>query len=159
MYQEGDLIADFTLPGLNAAGQITRISLKDMLAQQPYLILYVYPKDDTPGCTAEACDFRDQQALWSPKATLVGLSPDPPSSHVKFYEGQRLNFPLWSDETLMVITKLGAFGEKKLYGKVMQGVIRSTFILQANGRLLKAFRNVKALGHAARVMKELAQLP
>ncbi len=158
MYQEGDLIANFIRPGVNAQGAITDISFKDLLQTAPLLILYVYPKDDTPGCTGEACDFRDAQPQWAPQAALAGLSPDPPASHQAFYANQKLNFPLLSYESLTLIKQLGAYGEKKLYGRVMQGVIRSTFLINAEGRMIKAFRGVKAKGHAARMMQELAAM-
>lgn len=158
MVQEGDLLPDFTLPGVDAQGKTGSFTLYGLLRQRPYLVLYIYPKDHTPGCTGQACDFRDAQPQWTQQAAVVGLSPDPVSSHERFAREQGLNFPLLSDERHEVIAPWGAYGEKKLYGKLVQGVIRSTFIIGADGRLVKALRNVKAKGHVGRVMQELEKL-
>ena len=158
MYQEGDSIQDFTLPGTNAAGEEVDLTLSSLLQGRDYTILYFYPRDNTPGCTTEACDFRDNLKLISPKANVVGCSPDKPATHQKFREKQSLNFPLISDMEKKLMAQFGAFGEKKNYGKIVQGVIRSTFILDGQGTLLKAMRNIKAKGHVERILKELEAL-
>ncbi len=151
MYQEGDLINEFNLPGIDAQGKEQNFTLRDLL-QKKYLILYFYPKDSTPGCTTQACDFRDNLNFLQEKAAVVGVSPDSLASHQRFKEKQALNFPLLSDPEKSLMQAFGAFGEKKNYGKVYQGVIRSTFIIDRQGKLIKALRNVKAKGHVERIL-------
>ena len=110
----------------------------------------------TPGCTKQACDFRDSLAeLNGAGIDVVGISPDKPEKLAKFTERDELTFPLLSDPDKKVLTEWGAYGEKKMYGKTVQGVIRSTFVVGADGRIEQAWRNVKATGHVARVLKEL----
>ena len=120
------------------------------------VIVYFYPKANTPGCTKEACDFRDSLAqLNDAGVAVVGISPDPPERLAKFRKDHGLTFPLLSDVDKAVMRSYGAFGEKKNYGKVVQGVIRSTFVVGADGMIEKALYNVRATGHVARVLREL----
>ena len=140
----------FSLP--NDAGETT--SLADHAGER--VIVYFYPKANTPGCTKEACDFRDSLAqLNGAGVTVVGISPDPPERLAKFRKDHGLTFPLLSDVDKAVMRSYGAFGEKKNYGKVVQGVIRSTFVVGADGMIEKALYNVRATGHVARVLREL----
>ncbi|HEX7004256.1 MAG TPA: peroxiredoxin [Trueperaceae bacterium] len=121
-----------------------------------WVVLYFYPKDETPGCTAEACDFRD--ALPGMDAVVLGVSPDPLESHRQFQENHSLPFPLITDEDHSLAEAYGAWGEKQIYGQTVVGVIRSTFIIDPQGRIAEAMRNVKATGHVERVRKRLAVL-
>ena len=121
-----------------------------------WLVLYFYPKDETPGCTAEACDFRD--ALPGMDAQVLGVSPDSLASHRQFQENHGLPFPLIADEDHSLAEAYGAWGEKQIYGQSVVGVIRSTFIIDPEGRIAEAMRNVKATGHVERVRKRLAAL-
>ena len=117
------------------------------------VILYFYPKDDTPGCTTQACDFRDNyENLNKSDAVVIGVSPDTSESHKKFKTKYSLPFELLADPDKKVATMYGAFGEKKLYGKVSMGIIRSTFVIAPDGRIEKIYRNVKATGHVERVV-------
>jgi len=120
------------------------------------LIMFFYPAAMTPGCTKESCDFRDSYGEFGEAGyEIVGVSPDPPARNAKFKEKEGLNFDLLSDEDKALATSLGAWGEKKLYGKTMEGLIRSTFVIGPDGTLEKAYRNVKATGHVARLKEEL----
>ena len=124
------------------------------------VVLYVYPAAMTPGCTKQACDFRDSlDSLAAAGITVLGLSPDKPEKLAKFREHDSLTFPLLSDPSKDVLTAYGAFGEKKLYGKTVVGVIRSTFVVKVDGRgkavVEHAFYNVKATGHVAKLRKDL----
>ena len=115
-----------------------------------------YPRANTPGCTTEACDFRDAfEQLNGSKVAVVGISPDKPAALAKFRDDHDLNFPLLSDPDKTVLHAYGAFGEKKNYGKVVQGVIRSTFVVEPDGTIGLAKYNVKATGHVARILKDL----
>ena len=119
-------------------------------------VMFFYPRAMTPGCTTESCDFRDSYSEFEDAGyAVVGVSPDPPSRNKKFKEKEGLNFDLLSDEDLTLARKLGAFGEKNLYGKVSEGLIRSTFVIDENGRVEREYRNVKATGHVARVKADL----
>lgn len=130
------------------------ISLSDHAGQR--VLVYFYPRANTPGCTKEACDFRDSLAeLNALNIAVVGISPDKPEALAKFRDDHDLNFPLLSDPDKSVMTAYGAFGEKKNYGKVVQGVIRSTFLVEPDGTIGQTHYNVKATGHVARVMKGL----
>ena len=130
-------------------------SLAD-LAGSKGLVLYVYPKDDTPGCTTEALDFKNAAAALAGHGfTVAGLSRDSAESHCKFIAKHGLNFTLLTDPSGDFLSAIGAWGEKKNYGKVFMGIIRSTFVIGHDGRLLKAYRNVKATGHVDRVVREL----
>ena len=130
-------------------------SLKDYAGQT--VVLYFYPKDDTPGCTKEACSFRDNfGAIEEAGAVVLGVSADDASSHQKFRAKYDLPFPLLVDEGAKVATKYGAWGEKVLYGKTVIGMTRSTFIIGPDGRLTKVWKRVQADGHADHVLKALA---
>lgn len=148
--EEGQKAPEFTLT--NDRGE--HVSLSDYAGKR--VIVYFYPRANTPGCTKEACDFRDSLAdLNNTGIDVVGISPDEPEKLASFREEQGLNFPLLSDENKEVMKAYGAFGEKKNYGKIVQGVIRSTFIIN-DGVIEKAMYNVRATGHVARVLRELS---
>lgn len=130
------------------------VSLGDFAGER--VIVYFYPRANTPGCTKEACDFRDNLGqLNGLDLKVVGISPDSPEKLAKFREDHELNFPLLSDPEKSTMRAWGAFGEKKNYGKVVQGVIRSTFIVGADGKIEQAFYNVRATGHVARILRDL----
>jgi len=120
------------------------------------VIVYFYPAAMTPGCTKQACDFRDNLAdLGSSGLDVVGISPDKPEKLAKFAQADGLTFPLLSDPDKKVLAQWGAFGEKKLYGKTVTGVIRSTFVVGADGRIEVAQYNVRATGHVAKLRRDL----
>jgi len=120
------------------------------------VVLYVYPAASTPGCTTEACDFRDNLAsLQAAGYSVVGLSPDPPDKLAAFRDEEGLTFPLLSDPDKNVLRAYGAYGEKTLYGRTTEGVLRSTFVIDPDGRVEKAMYNVKATGHVARLRRDL----
>ena len=130
------------------------VKLKDFAGRR--FILYAYPAASTPGCTKQACDFRDSLAeLNEAGLEVVGISPDKPEKLAKFREAQQLTFPLLSDPTRETLTALGAFGEKTMYGKTVTGVIRSTFVIDPKGKIEQAFYNVKATGHVAKLRRDL----
>jgi thioredoxin-dependent peroxiredoxin len=146
----GDPAPDFTLP--DADGK--PVSLKDFRGRR--VIVYFYPAAMTTGCTKEACDFRDSLAqLNGAGLTVIGISPDPVAKLARFRDEQELTFPLLSDVDKVVLDEYGAYGEKKLYGKTVVGVIRSTFVVGADGRVEIAQYNVKATGHVAKLRREL----
>ena len=146
----GDQAPDFTL--LDADGK--EVSLSSFRGQR--VIVYFYPAAMTPGCTTQACDFRDSLAsLNSAGITVLGISPDKPAKLARFREKEGLTFPLLSDPDHAALEAYGAWGEKKLYGKVTGGVIRSTFVVDADGRIEKALYAVKATGHVARLRAEI----
>ena len=148
---EGDTAPDFTLP--DDTGR--EVSLQDFAGQR--VLVYFYPRANTPGCTTQACDFRDSIAdLNDLDVTVVGISPDKPEKLAAFREEHGLNFVLLSDVDKQVMTAWGAFGEKKNYGKVVQGVIRSTFLVEPDGTIGLARYNVRASGHVARILREVA---
>ncbi|MGA7097492.1 MAG: thioredoxin-dependent thiol peroxidase [Acidimicrobiia bacterium] len=121
-----------------------------------HLVMFFYPRAMTPGCTQESCDFRDSYSEFADAGyEIVGVSPDPPSRNAKFKEKEGLNFDLLSDEDTALAESLGAWGDKKLYGKISKGLIRSTFVIGPDGKLEKAYRNVRATGHVARVREDL----
>lgn len=120
------------------------------------VILYVYPAALTPGCTTQACDFTDNlQVLTGQGYAVVGVSPDAPAKLARFREKESLTITLLSDPQKEMLSAWGAFGEKKLYGKVVQGVIRSTFVLDEDGVVTHAWYNVKATGHVAKIIRDL----
>ena len=120
------------------------------------LVMFFYPAAMTPGCTLESCDFRDSyQEFTAAGYDIVGVSPDKPSRNAKFREKEGLNFDLLSDEDHALADELGAWGEKNLYGKTSEGLIRSTFVIGPDGAIEKAYRNIKATGHVARVKEDL----
>jgi len=130
------------------------ISLKDFLDKK--LILYFYPKDNTPGCTSEACNFRDHYSFWLEKGyQVVGISPDKPSSHQKFISNFDLPFPLLSDPEKEIIKAYGAWGPKKLYGREYEGLIRSTFVIDEKGIIEEIFQKVKTKEHTEQIVKKL----
>ena len=134
------------------------VSLRDFRGKK--VVLYFYPRDDTPGCTMEACGFRDVLPdVSSAGAVVLGISRDDSGSHVRFKEKYRLNFPLLSDPDGEVHRAYGAWGEKMMYGKKTEGVIRSTILIDQEGRVLEHWPRVKADGHAAEVLKALAAAP
>jgi peroxiredoxin Q/BCP len=146
----GDTAPAFTLP--DAEGN--QVSLKDYRGKR--VILYFYPAASTPGCTKEACDFRDSlDRLTSEGFAVLGVSPDAPAKLVKFRDNQHLTFPLLSDPDKTVLSAYGAWGEKKLYGKAVVGVIRSTFVIDAKGKIELAQYAVKATGHVAKLRRDL----
>ncbi len=146
----GDVAPPFTLQ--DADGR--PVSLSDF-AGRP-VIVYFYPAAMTPGCTTEACDFTSARApLDGAGYAVVGISPDPPAKLTTFRDKEKLTITLLSDPDRAVLRAFGAFGEKKQYGKTVHGVIRSTFLVGADGRIEQAWRNVKATGHVARVLKDL----
>lgn len=145
----------WTLP--TADGQ--QLSLSDLAGRK--LVLYVYPAAMTPGCTTQACDFRDNlSVLQQAGYAVVGLSPDSPEKLARFVEKEGLTFPLVSDESKEVLTAYGAYGEKMNYGKKFMGVIRSTFVLDEQGVVEVAKYNVRAKGHVASLARQLGvELP
>jgi len=154
MLQHGDKAPTFSL--LDDAG--TTVNLEDLRGQR--VVLYFYPKDDTPGCTVEACDFRDNwRAVQDAGVMVLGVSPDGPESHQAFKEKFDLPFPLLADEDHAVAEAYGAWGEKSNYGRTYTGLIRSTFIIDPEGSIQQVFANVKAKGHVARVLRALSAGP
>lgn len=146
----GDVAPDFDLE--DESGE--RVRLTDLRGQR--VVLYAYPAAMTPGCTTQACDFRDNLAAFSGDGyTVLGISPDKPAKLAKFAERDSLPFHLLSDPDKEVLIAYGAYGEKKLYGKVVTGVIRSTFVIGPDGKIEHAFYNVKATGHVAKLMRDL----
>lgn len=143
----------FTLPNQDNA----EISLKDF--QGSYVILYFYPKDKTPACTTEACDFRDHLTnLQNLNAIVLGVSPDSVKSHQGFIEKEHLNFTLLSDTNKEVLKLYNAWGAKKLYGKEYEGVIRSTFIIDPEGKIAAIWKNVQVKGHIHAIKEKLETL-
>ena len=119
-------------------------------------VMFFYPRAMTPGCTTESCDFRDSYGeFFEAGYEVVGVSPDPPSRNRRFKEKEGLNFDLLSDVDMDLARRLGAWGEKSLYGKVSKGLIRSTFVVDENGQVEKEYRNVKATGHVDRVKADI----
>jgi thioredoxin-dependent peroxiredoxin len=153
MPETGRAAPAFTLP--NAVGK--KISLKDFRGRN--VVIYFYPKDSTPGCTQEACDFRDNFArITAMGAVVLGISADGPASHEKFRAAYELPFELLCDEKREVIGKYGVWQEKTMYGRKSMGLVRSTFIVDKNGKLVKQFPSVKVKGHVDAVIKELSAL-
>lgn len=148
--QPGDTAPDFTL--VNDAGN--PVTLSDLKDQK--VIVYFYPAAMTPGCTTQACDFSDSiDRLQAEGYTVLGISPDKPEKLATFRERDGLSITLLSDPSKETLEQWGAFGEKKLYGKVVQGVIRSTFVVE-DGSIVLAQYNVKATGHVDKLRRELA---
>jgi peroxiredoxin Q/BCP len=146
----GDEAPDFTLNDADG----NAVTLSSLRGQR--VIVYFYPAAMTPGCTKQACDFRDSRAdLAAAGSTVLGISPDKPEKLARFREKEGLNFTLLSDPDRKVLEAYGAYGEKKLYGKTIVGVIRSTFVVGPDGRLEQAQYAVKATGHVARLRQQL----
>ncbi|MGQ0483151.1 MAG: thioredoxin-dependent thiol peroxidase [Pseudonocardia sp.] len=149
--QAGDPAPEFTLP--DADGK--PVSLADYRGRR--VILYFYPAASTPGCTKQACDFRDNLTeLDTAGLDVLGISPDKPAKLARFRDAEQLTFPLLSDVEREVLTAYGAFGEKQMYGKTVTGVIRSTFVIDADGKVEHAFYNVRATGHVAKLRKDIS---
>ena len=147
----GDAAPDFTLPDADG----NPVSLSTYRGQR--VIVYFYPAAMTPGCTTEACDFRDHLADLSGSDTAVlGISPDKPEKLAKFRAKESLTFPLLSDPDHAVEQAYGAYGEKTMYGRKGVGVIRSTFVIDPDGKVAQAYYGVRAAGHVDRLLKELA---
>ncbi len=146
----GDKAPAFALPDQDG----TKVSLKDFAGRQ--VVVYFYPRDDTPGCTKEACQFNDNlRSFTRSKVAVLGISGDSAEKHQKFRAKYGLTFPLLTDADHKVGEAYGAWGEKTLYGKKSVGVIRSTFLIAADGRIARAWYHVKADGHAAKVLAEI----
>ncbi len=138
----GNKAPDFTLMDANS----NKVRLSDFAGKK--VILYFYPKDNTPGCTQEACDFRDAKKKFDRKGTVIlGVSPDSAKSHQNFRAKYDLPFVLLSDPEKKVAEKYGVFKEKKMYGKTVMGIERSTFLIDEQGKLAKEMRGVKVKGH------------
>ncbi|MGI8701317.1 MAG: thioredoxin-dependent thiol peroxidase [Nocardioidaceae bacterium] len=149
--EPGDPAPDFTLMDDHGA----EVALREYRGRR--IVLYVYPAAMTPGCTSQACDFRDSlDSLSAAGITVLGLSPDPLDKLAMFREREGLTFPLLSDPTRAVLEAYGAYGEKLVYGKTVTGVIRSTFVIGEDATIEKAMYDVSASGHVARLRKELA---
>ncbi len=148
--QPGDRAPEFVLD--DADGR--PVAITDLRGRQ--VIVYFYPAASTPGCTTQACDFRDNLAsLQTAGYSVLGVSPDPVAKLARFRDDQQLTFPLLSDPDREALTAYGAYGEKKLYGKTVTGVIRSTFVIGADGHIERAAYNVKATGHVAKLRRDL----
>jgi peroxiredoxin Q/BCP len=146
----GDTAPAFTLADADGKD----VSLADFAGRK--VVLYVYPAAMTPGCTKQACDFRDNLSeLNDAGFAVVGLSPDKPEKLAKFRDAESLTFPLLSDPSRETLKAYGAFGEKTMYGKTVTGVIRSTFIISESGTIVQAQYNVKATGHVAKLRRDL----
>jgi peroxiredoxin Q/BCP len=151
MQEIGTEAPDFTLP--DQAG--TPVSLKALRGKP--VVLYFYPKDDTPGCTKEACSFRDHwKTLEAKGITVLGVSPDTQASHAKFAGKYGLPFTLLADTERAVATMYGVYGEKKLYGKVSMGILRTTFLIDAQGKIQHIWKKPKTDVHAEEVLAQLA---
>ncbi len=147
----GDTAPAFSLP--DADGNLVKLS--DYKGRK--VVVYFYPAASTPGCTKQACDFRDNLAeLKDAGLDVVGISPDKPEKLAKFRDKEELTFPLLSDPSREVLTAWGAFGEKTMYGKTVQGVIRSTFLVDEKGKIAVAQYNVRATGHVAKLRRDLS---
>jgi len=147
----GERAPAFSLP--DADGKTVKLS--DFKGRK--VIVYFYPAASTPGCTKQACDFRDNlKVLNGAGIDVIGISPDKPEKLAKFRDAEKLTFPLLSDPDRKVLAAWGTFGEKKMYGKTVQGVIRSTFLVDEKGKIELAQYNVKATGHVAKLRGELS---
>jgi peroxiredoxin Q/BCP len=152
MVSENSPAPDFTLPDETGAPR----SLSDYRGKP--VVLYFYPKDDTPGCTKEACSFRDGYSVYQKEGVVIlGISPDSPKSHARFKEKYNLPFTLLADENHEVCEKYGVWGLKKMAGREYHGVLRTTFLIDAQGKVVKVFPNVKPEGHATEVLEALKQ--
>ena len=149
--EAGDKAPAFSLPDADG----NTVSLADYRGRK--VIVYFYPAASTPGCTKEACDLRDNLGeLNEAGLDVVGISPDKPQKLAEFRDNEKLTFPLLSDPDRKVLTEWGAFGEKTMYGKTVQGVIRSTFVIDEKGKIDVAQYNIKATGHVAKLRRDLS---
>lgn len=153
MIRIGDTAPDFSLP----TGDGTKVRLKQFRGKP--VVLYFYPADDTPGCTREACSFRDDYAEFSRRgAVVLGMSADSVASHQKFSAKYRLPFPLLSDESKRVLRKYGVWKQKTMYGRKFMGIVRTTVVIDAKGKIFEIFSNVKVEGHTKKVLEALDRL-
>jgi peroxiredoxin Q/BCP len=153
MVKEGEAAPDFTLND----DEGVPVSLSDYAGRK--FVLYFYPKDDTPGCTTEACEFRDEYAEFRTRGiAIVGVSADSPESHAKFKTKYNLRFTLLSDPDKKVLKAYGVWKEKNMYGKKYQGIERTTFIINQQGVVIKVFPRVKVKGHTAEILKAFQKL-
>ena len=152
MVKEGNKAPDFS--GKNQEGKSVKLS---SFKSKKNIVLYFYPKDMTPGCTTEACDFRDQYKQFK-NTTILGVSIDSPERHQKFIAKYNLPFDLIADENKKIVEKYGVWQEKKLYGKTFMGIIRSTFIIDKNGVIHKIFTKVKVKEHVEEVLHFLKKI-
>ncbi len=151
MIDPGQPAPAFTLPDQDDAPR----SLKDFAGK--HVVLFFYPKDDTPGCTKEACGFRDaQDPLADAGAVVLGMSPDPVKSKAKFADKHGLNFPVLADEGAKVCERYGVWQEKSMYGKKYMGVVRTTYLIGPDGNIVQRWDKVKVPGHVGAVMRALA---
>ena len=151
LVREGEMAPDFTLE--SHTGEMLTLS---SFRGRP-VVLYFYPKDDTSGCTTQACELRDDYAAYQERdAVILGISPDTTESHDRFRAKHALPFSLLADPDHRVAERYGAWGEKTSYGKKTEGLIRSTFVIDRDGRVVRAFRAVRPQGHSARVLETLA---
>jgi peroxiredoxin Q/BCP len=148
--KKGDIAPGFK--GMNQNGE--QISLSDYSGKK--VILYFYPKDSTPGCTTEACNLNDSYDMWLSKGyEVIGVSPDSVASHKKFAEKYKLNFNLIADTEKEILQQYGAWGEKKMYGKTYMGVLRTTFVVDEEGRIVDVFEKVKTKDHTNQILSTL----
>lgn len=153
MPKVGEMAPDFTAK--TESGE--RVSLSDLRGKN--VVLYFYPKDDTPGCTVEACEFRDALAeIQAKNAVVLGVSLDDEESHVRFKTKFHLNFPLLVDSDATIATAYSAYGEKKNYGRTYMGVFRKTYLIDKEGKIARVWDKVKPEGHAKEVLEALASL-
>ena len=152
MVKEGNKAPDFT--GKNQGGEPIKLS---SFRGKKNVVLYFYPKDMTPGCTTEACDFRDQYKNFK-TTVILGVSIDPPERHQKFIDKYSLPFALISDENKKIVNKYGVWQKKQLYGKTFMGIVRSTFIIDKKGAVRKIFPKVKVKGHINEVLEALKEI-
>jgi peroxiredoxin Q/BCP len=142
---------------LNTGDQAPKLGLEG--SEGKYIVLYFYPKDNTPGCTIEACSFRDHQSDFSDlNAMIVGVSKDSEQSHEKFVNKFKLPFTLIADEDLKLVKAFDVLKEKSMFGKKFTGIERATFLIDPNGKILKAWRNVKVKNHTKGVLEELRNM-
>ncbi|MCF8363136.1 MAG: thioredoxin-dependent thiol peroxidase [Prolixibacteraceae bacterium] len=148
--KKGDMAPDFK--GMNQNGE--QISLSDYSGKK--VILYFYPKDSTPGCTSEACNLNDNYDMWLSKGyEVIGVSPDSVASHKKFAEKYNLNFNLIADTEKEILQQYGSWGEKKMYGKTYMGVLRTTFVIDEEGRIVDVIEKVKTKDHTNQILSTL----
>ena len=152
MVREGNKAPDFS--GKNQDGNPVKLS---SFRGKKNVVLYFYPKDMTPGCTTEACDFRDQFKKFK-TAVILGVSTDPPERHQRFIDKYDLPFELIADENKQIVNRYSVWQEKKLYGKTFMGIVRSTFIIDKNGVIKKIFSKVKVKGHVGEVLEALKKI-
>jgi peroxiredoxin Q/BCP len=146
----GDLAPEFALPDADG------VTVSSAAYRGRRFVVYFYPAASTPGCTKQACDFRDNLVAFQRAGLdVIGVSPDKPAKLAKFRDAHGLTFPLLSDESREVLTAYGAYGEKTMYGKKVTGVIRSTIVIDAEGRVERAMYNVKATGHVDKLIRDL----